>query len=65
MAIKSEAQKQAVSRYNAKAYDQIQIRVKKGTRERIAEYAREHGYQNGVSQLIKQALSEKMGETIE
>ena len=64
MAIKSDAQRQAVSRYNAKNYDQIQIRVKKGTRQRIADYALAHGYAD-VSKLIKEALSEKMGETIE
>lgn len=65
MAIKSDAQRQAVQRYNKKNYDQVVLRIKKGTRDRLADYAREHGYKNGVSQLIKEALSEKMGETIE
>ena len=64
MAIKSEAQKQAVQRYNTKNYDQIQIRVKKGTLERIAQAAADAGFPD-VSKYIKAALSEKMGEKVE
>ena len=64
MAIKSDAQRQAVQRYNTKNYDQIQIRVKKGTRERIAQAAADAGFPD-VSKFIKAAVSEKMGEKIE
>lgn len=64
MAIRSEAQKQAVQRYNSRNYDQIQIRVKKGNRDLIAQKADEMGYPD-VSKLIKAAISEKIGIDIE
>ena len=64
MAIRSEAQKQAVQRYNSRTYDQIQIRVKKGNRELIAQKAQEMGYPD-VSKLVKSAISEKIGIEIE
>ena len=43
MAIKSDAQRKAVAKYNAANYEQIQIRVKKGNKERIKEYAEAQG----------------------
>ena len=35
----SEAQKKAVKKYNEKSYDEIKVRVKKGNKEIIQEYA--------------------------
>ena len=35
----SDAQKEATARYNKKAYDRINLIVRKGKRKRIAEYA--------------------------
>lgn len=35
----SEAHKKAVKKYNEKAYEEIKVRVKKGTKEIIQEYA--------------------------
>lgn len=35
----SEAQKKAVKKYNEKAYDEIKLRVKKGNKEIIQNYA--------------------------
>lgn len=39
----SEAQKEATARYNKKAYDRINIIVKKGEREAIKAYAASQG----------------------
>ena len=39
----SDAQKDATARYNKKAYDRINIIVKKGQRQRIKEFAAKHG----------------------
>ena len=38
----SDAQKEATARYNKKAYDRINLIVRKGKRKRIAEYAASH-----------------------
>lgn len=35
----SEAQKKAVKKYNEKSYDEIKIRVKKGSKDIIQKYA--------------------------
>ena len=39
----SDAQKEATARYNKKAYDRINLIVRKGKRKRIAEYAASQG----------------------
>lgn len=51
----SEARKKANEKYNAKAYDQIKILVKKGERETIKAYAESKGLSlNGyINNLIK------------
>ena len=36
----SEAQKKAVKKYNEKAYDEIKVRVKKGNKKIIQDYAK-------------------------
>ena len=41
----SDAQKEATARYNKKAYDRINLIVRKGKRKRIAEYAASQLYQ--------------------
>lgn len=39
MAIRSEAQKKAVAKYNSANYEQILVRVAKGEKERMAAHA--------------------------
>ena len=39
----TEAQKRAVKKYNAKAYDEIKIRVKRGQKQVLKDIAEEHG----------------------
>ncbi len=43
MAKYSEAQKKAVAKYNAKTYDEIKIRVQKGSKRVISDYAAAKG----------------------
>ena len=45
-------------RYNAKAYDEIKVRVKKGKKDIIKAYATEHGM--SVNDFINRASDEKM-----
>lgn len=51
------AQLDATARYQAKAYDQIQIRVPKGERELFKGYAEEAGL--SLREYIRQACYEK------
>lgn len=39
----TDAQKRATAKYNAKAYDRIEIKVKKGQKEIIQKHADEQG----------------------
>lgn len=39
----TDAQKRATAKYNAKAYDRIEIKVKKGQKEIIQKHAEEQG----------------------
>lgn len=54
----SEAQKRATEKYNAKTYDRIQIRVKKGQKDIIFDYANSRG--ESVNEFISRAIYETM-----
>lgn len=54
----SEAQKKATATYNEKAYDEIKLRVKKGNKEIIKEYAK--GKNETVNQLINRLLTKEI-----
>ena len=58
VAIKSEAQKKAVARYNAANYDQILLRVEKGKRAAITKYAESRG--ESLNAFINRAIDEAM-----
>lgn len=47
------------NRYNAKAYDQLPIRVPKGRKVDIDAYAKEHG--ESVNGLVNNVLRELLG----
>ncbi len=49
-------------RYNAKAYEEIKLRVLKGQKEEIQSFAREHG--ETVNAMICRLLSQEMGQSI-
>ena len=54
----TEAQKRANAKYNAKAYDRIELKVKKGKKEVIKSHAENHG--QSLNGFINEAIDEKM-----
>ena len=56
MAIKSDAQRRAVAKYNNENYEQIQVRVKKGEKDLIAGHAESRG--ETVNAFINRAIAE-------
>lgn len=52
----SEARKKANEKYNAKAYDQIKVLVKKGQRDVIKAHAEKQG--ESLNGFIKRAIDE-------
>lgn len=58
MAKYSDAQKEATARYNKKAYDRIDLIVKKGQREIIKEYAASQG--KSLNRFILDAVEKEM-----
>ena len=59
MPIKSDAQRRAVAKYNAKNYEQILLRVPTGKRESIAAHAEAMG--ESLNAFINRAIDEAMG----
>lgn len=56
----SEAQKKAVKKYNEKSYDEIKLRVKKGNKEIIQNYASTNN--ETVNRLINRLLENEIPE---
>ncbi|MBR2889154.1 MAG: antitoxin [Oscillospiraceae bacterium] len=56
----SDAQKEATARYNKKAYDRIDVVVKKGQRQVIKDFAASQG--KSLNGFICDAIYEKMNE---
>lgn len=56
MAIRSDAQKKAVAKYNAKSYEQILVRVKIGESEKIKAHAATQG--ETLNGFIKRSIAE-------
>ena len=54
----SEAQKRAVAKYNAKAYDRIELKVLKGQKEILQDIAKGQGL--SLNGYTKQALQAKI-----
>lgn len=54
----SEAQRKAVAKYNAKAYDRIELKVKKGQKSLIQEVAAQQG--QSLNGYIKNAVETKI-----
>ena len=59
----TDAQKEATARYNKKAYDRINVIVKKGQRQMIKEFAASQG--KSLNRFICDAIAEKMNENEE
>lgn len=54
----TEARKRANEKYNAKAYDRINIAIPKGEKETIRDHAEQQG--ESVNGFIKRAIDETM-----
>lgn len=57
----TEAQRQATARYNKKAYDRIEIFVRKGKKQTIKEFAQKRGLSTNkfINEAIDRAMEEK------
>ena len=58
MAIKSDAQRRAVAKFNAANYERLELRVLKGGKDRIKAHAEARG--EAVNYFINRAISEAM-----
>ena len=56
----SDAQKEATARYNKKAYDRIEIKVKKGRKREIFDYAAQQN--KSVNQFIVELIDKEMNK---
>lgn len=54
----SEAQKRATAKYNAKAYERIELRVNKGKKELISKAAKANG--ESVNALINRVIDQEI-----
>lgn len=63
MAKYSDAQKEATARYNKKAYDRIDIIVKKGQRQVIKDFAASQG--KSLNRFICDAIEYQMNRPTE
>ena len=54
----SDAQKRATAKFELKNYDKILLRLEKGEKNKIKEYASEHG--ESVNGFIRRAIEEAM-----
>lgn len=58
----SEARKKANEKYNAKAYDQVKIIMKKGQREQVKEFAKSRGL--SLNAYINKLIADDMGAAL-
>lgn len=56
------SQTEASAKYNAKAYEEIKLRVKKGQKEQIANYAESRGL--SLNGYINKLIADDMGSTL-
>ncbi len=54
----SESQRKAVAKYNAKAYDEIKVRVSKGNKDIIKAHAEGKG--ESINGFVNRAINETM-----
>lgn len=59
----SDAQKEATARYNKKAYDRIDVIVKKGQRQVIKDFAARQG--KSLNRFICDAIEKEMNNATE
>ncbi len=59
MAIKSDAQRRAVAKYNAENYERLELRVEKGMKAKIKAHAERHD-ERSVNGFLNRAIAETM-----
>jgi uncharacterized protein (DUF1778 family) len=59
MAIKSDAQRRAVAKYNLENYERIELRVEKGMKDKIKAHAAKHD-KGSVNSFLNRAIAETM-----
>ena len=59
MAIKSDAQRRAVAKYNAENYERLELRVEKGMKAKIKNHATVHDG-GSVNAFLNRAITETM-----
>ncbi len=59
----SEARKRANAKYNLKAYDRVELKVRKGEKEKIRLFAEAHG--ESINAFINRAIKEAMNSPVE
>lgn len=60
MAIKSDAQRRAVAKYNAANYDRVELRLDKGKKDKVRAYAEAQG--ESLNAFINRAIDTAMKE---
>ncbi len=63
MAIKSDAQRRAVAKYNAANYERVELRLEKGKKEIVKAHANAHG--ESLNGFINRAIDEAMERDIQ
>lgn len=58
----SQAQNKATQRYNAKAYDRVELKLYKGQKEQVKAYAEEQGL--SLNGYINKLIADDMGEAL-
>lgn len=58
MAIKSDAQRKAVAKYNAANYDRIELRVEKGKKDFVKDHAASMG--ETLNSFVNRAIDQAM-----
>lgn len=58
----SKAQNKATQRYNAKAYDRVELKLYKGQKEQVKAYAEAHGM--SLNGYINKLIADDMGEAL-
>ena len=59
----SNAQKKASKKYTKENYENLMIRVRKGNRAKVKDFAESQG--NSINSFVKDLISKEMNENIE
>ena len=63
MAIRSDAQRRAVAKYNAANYERVELRLKKGKKDIVKSHADTKG--ESLNEFVNRAIDETMERDME